>query len=410
MSSLLHQPHSMAKRQKLSSYQLDDLPDEVILKMLGFLNIEELLLCGQVSKRLQAIANDESLWLYNLYERKVPYDFIEKAAGNGCQYLSLAGCNILHFTGKSKTSFKLKYLNVSRVPKGVQELVQNCSALQKLSVAGLTLDSDDIQYICQNSKTLQVLDLADCKFDLHELKESQIGQTLQDLELEYCNFVTKLFQDLLTNCAHLTELNIGTYSIMSCDTLLDRPIHALVDNLTRTILKVNLRGQDNLQDEHVKKLIKRCNNITHLDLSGTSITNDSMHSIIEHLKTSLEELNVSSNNVDFASLFQLKSMPTLKTLICDEPVNDISGIENLKQQLRHISINDIFQEVDLYYIASPFKRVKAYDNIDKEWIWEIRANRQDLFAKLECNSDNSDDSNDSNDSNDSDDSDDSDDE
>ena len=80
----------MAKRQKLSSYQLDDLPDEVILKMLGFLNIKELLYCGQVSKRLRAIANDESLWLkLNLQERKVPYDFIDKAAGNGCQYLSV---------------------------------------------------------------------------------------------------------------------------------------------------------------------------------------------------------------------------------------------------------------------------------------------------------------------------------
>ena len=71
----------MAKRQKLSPYQLDDLPDEVILNMLGFLDIKELLLCGQVSKRLQAIANDESLWLkLNLCGRKVPYDFIEKAA------------------------------------------------------------------------------------------------------------------------------------------------------------------------------------------------------------------------------------------------------------------------------------------------------------------------------------------
>jgi hypothetical protein len=179
----------MAKRQKLSSYQLEDLPDEVILNMLGFLDIKELLLCGQVSKRLQAIANDESLWLtLNLYKRKVPYDFIEKAAGNGCQYLSLAGCDILYFTGKSKTTFKLKYLNVSGVPKGVQKLVQNCSALQKLSVRGLTLDLDDIQYICQNSKTFQVLDLEDCKFDLHKFKESQIGQTVEDLELEYCNF------------------------------------------------------------------------------------------------------------------------------------------------------------------------------------------------------------------------------
>ena len=347
----------MAKRQKLSFYQLDDLPDEVILKVLGFLNIKELLLCGQVSKRLRAIANDESLWLkLNLHQRQVPYDFIEKAAGNGCQYLSLVGCGL---TGKSEASFKLKYLNVTKGKKGVQKLVQNCSALQKLSVAGLTLDSDDIQYICQNSKTLQVLDLDGCKFDLHKLKESQIGQTLEDLELEYCNFRTKLIRDLFTNCAHLTELNI---SVHPKSELLDPHIQALVDNLTSTILKVNLGYQYNLQDEHVKKLVKRCNNITQLYLSDTSITNNSLHSIIEQLKPSLEKLNLSGTKIDFVELSLLKSMPALKTLICDfnPPDNEEEAIENLKQQLRHIIINgdgEDYQQ-DLFFIASPFKAVK----------------------------------------------------
>jgi len=84
---------NMEKHQKLSSYQLDDLPDEVILKMLGFLDIKDLLLCGQVSMRLRTIANDESLWLkLNLYSRRwrdIPYEFIEKAVENGCQYLNL---------------------------------------------------------------------------------------------------------------------------------------------------------------------------------------------------------------------------------------------------------------------------------------------------------------------------------
>ena len=136
----------MAKRQKLSSCQLDELPDEVILKIVGFLDLKELLLCGQVSKRLRAIANDETLWLkLNLWNRKVPYDFIKKAAGNGCQYLSLPNCDILNFTGKSESSLNLKYLSVSEGCQGVQKLVQNCSALQKLSLNNLSLDSNDIQ-------------------------------------------------------------------------------------------------------------------------------------------------------------------------------------------------------------------------------------------------------------------------
>ena len=321
----------MAKCQKLSPYELDDLPDEVFLNILDFLDIKGLLLCGQVSKRLRAIANDESLWLkVNLYHRKVPYDFIEKAAGNGCQYLGLFACDIIGFTGISKSSLNLKYLNVRGGCQGVLKLIQNCSSLQKLSVAHLILDFD-FQYICQNRQTLQVLDLQGSKLDFR--------------------YHTELVQDLLTNCAYLTELNISTYSVM----LLDRDlIKALVDNLTPTILKVSLGGQKNLQDEHVKKLVKRCNNITHLDLKYTSITKDSVDSIYEQLKTSLQKLRIkgSETHIDFAKLFLLKSMPALKTLICDEPVNDNEeeGIENLKQQLPHVSINE---EEDLY-IANSF--------------------------------------------------------
>ena len=104
----------MAELQKLLSYQLDDLPDEVILRILYFLDIKELLLFGQVSKRHRAITNDESLWLkLNHRDKKVPYDFIEKAAENGCQYLSLAWCDILNLTEESESSFNLKYLNLS---------------------------------------------------------------------------------------------------------------------------------------------------------------------------------------------------------------------------------------------------------------------------------------------------------
>jgi hypothetical protein len=358
----------MAKRQRLSTYQLNDLPDEVILKILDFLDLKERLLCGQVSKRLRAIANDESLWLkVNLYERKVPYDFIKKAAAYGCQYLSLVGCDIIGLTGKSESSFNLKYLNVYGGCQGVQKLVQNCSSLQKLSVAWLELDSDDFQYICQSGQTLTVLDLDECFFDLHHLTES--------------------LKALFRNCPYLNELSIYDSN------LLDPHIQALVDNLTPTILKVNF-GRVNLKNEHVKKLVKRCKNITHLDLTDTAITNDSFRSIIEQLKASLEDLNVYLTHVDFATLFELKSMPALKTLICsypwlpmwmlgddedDEDVQlDIEQVENLKQQLPHININ----EKRYFNIVSPFKKMNNERLVFcNQWIWEIRAKEQNLFAK-----------------------------
>jgi len=219
------------------------------------------------------------------------------------------------------------------------------------------LDSDDIQNICQNSQKLQVLNLEECNFDLSNH--------------------TELIKDLFTNCVHLTELNIEALEINK-NRLLDVDIQALVNNLTPTILKVALGLQKNIQDEHVKKLVKRCNKITHLDLAGTKITNDSVHSIIEHLKTSLEELNVHGTDVDFTSLLELKSMPAMKTLICFDPYNNddhAEDIENLKQQLPNIRIN---KEEELS-IARSCKTVN--ESMDFDWIWEIRSKEQDLFAR-----------------------------
>ena len=147
----------------------------------------------------------------------------------------------------------------------------------------------------------------------------------------------------------------GDYRPEEC--LLDPQIQALVDNWTPTILKVSLGYQENLQDEHLKKLVKRCNKITHLDLNSYKITNSSVHNIIEQLKASLEKLDVSDANLDFATLLQLKSMPALKALIFDPtwPEDDHAEvIENLKQKLRLISINE---DQFFHYIASPFKPI-----------------------------------------------------
>ena len=348
----------MAKHQKMSSLQFEDLPDEVILKSLGFLDIKELIFCGQVSKRLRSIANDESLWLkLNFCGRKVPYDFIEKAALNGCKYLSLTFCSLLGLTGKSELSMDLRYLNLfGNKCQEMPKLVHKCSSLQKLSLKHLPLQSDYIQFICQNGQTLQALDIGNCNID--------------------CDNPT-LLQDLFTKCAHLTELSIsGKFR------WLDLPqIQALVDNLTPTILKVNLSHQNNLNDEHVKKLVKRCNKITHLDLSfSTLITNDSVRSIIKHLNTSLKKLDVSGINVDFATLLQFRSISTLKTLICYGRLDD-EEMKNLQQQLPHIKINH--RREKMLYIACPCKiGVNGSPfGIDFNWIWEIGAKQQELFAR-----------------------------
>ena len=365
----------MSKRQKLSFFYFEGLPDEIILKIFSLLDIKWVLQCGKVSKRLRDISNDQCLWSkLNLSGRRVPYGFIEKAVKNGCEYLDL-GFSCVYGGGGKKAGdpWKLKYLEMSQsadkwdewdecaleVPEGV---LQNCHFLQKLTVDNLTLYSREIEQICQNGKTLRILSLegGNIEFDVQ----------------------TELFQKLFTTCSQLTELNI--YKVggaFSNSTLLDPHVCALVDNLAPNILKLNLGSQKCIQDEHVHTLVQRCNKITELDLSGTSITNDSIESIVKHLN-SLEKLDVDFTNIDVSSILQLKSIPTLKILRCffghiyhyGQEKENTEKINNLKLQLPHISINE-----ENLHIACSTKEVNG--SIDPDWFWEIRAKEQDLFPK-----------------------------
>jgi len=346
----------MSKRQKLSFFYFEGLPDEIILKIFSLLDIKGVLQCGQVSKRLRDISNDRCLWSkLNLSGRRVPYGFIEKAAKNGCEYLNL-GLSFVHGEGIEKAGYpwKLKYLEMSQssdewdecaqeVPEGV---LQNCHFLEKLAVDNLTLYSREIEQICQNGKTLRVLSLEGCSIEF-------------DVQ-------TELFQKLFTSCSQLTELNSCNY------TLLYRHVCALVDNLAPNILKLSLGSQKCIEDDHVNTLVQRCNKITELDLSDTSITNDSIESIVKHLN-SLEKLDVNFTKIDVSSILQLKSIPTLKILRCFYG-QEKRRINNLKLQLPHISINQEYLR-----IACSSKELNGF--IDPDWFWEIRAKKQDLFPK-----------------------------
>ena len=359
----------MSKRQKLSLFHFEGLPNEILLNIFSLLDIKGVLRCGQVSKRFRAISNDKLLWLkLNLFQRDVPYGFIEKAVQNGCEYLNL-GFSCVHGGSwkKSKIPWKLKYLEISQscdlplwaraVPKGVLE---NCQVLQKLSVEYLNLDSHEIEQICQNGEVLRILSLEGCKIDFYQR--------------------TQLLQKLFTKCHQLTELNISK-GIQSAESemlytniLLDPHVCALVDNLTPNILKLELDSQECVQDRHVNTLVRRCNKITDLDLRHTSITNDSVGSIIKHLN-SLEKLDVGGTNIDVSTLAQLRSISTLKTLHClSRDKEDSEKIKNLKLQLPQVSINE-----EYLHIACSTKEVNGH--IDPDWFWEIRAKKQDLFLE-----------------------------
>ena len=147
----------------------------------------------------------------------------------------------------------------------------------------------------------------------------------------------------------------------------DRHVCALVNNLTPNILKLNLGSQQCVMDEHVKTLVLRCNKITELNLSATSITNDSIEVIVKHLN-SLEKLDLYFTWIDrvgdISPVLQLKSIQTLKSLRCF--YGKTEKIKNLKLQLPHISINE-----EQLHNACSTKEVNG--SMVPCWFWEIRA-------------------------------------
>ena len=99
--------------QSLNS-KLEDLPDEVILKVFSYLeNNTDRIRSGHVSQRLRAISSDESLWhKINLFKKTVPTSFIQCVLEKGCRFLSLCQTS-LHVSLNLTKPTKWKHLNLN---------------------------------------------------------------------------------------------------------------------------------------------------------------------------------------------------------------------------------------------------------------------------------------------------------
>ena len=85
----------------------------------------------------------------------------------------------------------------------------------------------------------------------------------------------------------LSEVNFSS-TRLSEDTL-----NYLVNNLTTNIQKLSLRNLQSLRDQHIGALVVRCSKIKVLDLRHTEVGNNSLTSIMNQLKDTLEEVDVS---------------------------------------------------------------------------------------------------------------------
>ena len=154
----------------MSNFQ--DLPDELILKVLSYSEIKALITCGQASKRIRKISRDNSLWMTVTLEKKiVKTELLELILGKGCTILIISNSTILGSLDSNIKS-QLRVLNLSQTVTDytncihrspiidvLEELISCCCSLQCLAIEGLWLTPKMAKIICKNGKTLEILNL-----------------------------------------------------------------------------------------------------------------------------------------------------------------------------------------------------------------------------------------------------------
>ena len=237
-------------------FQLEGLPDEVLLNVLSFLELPDLNRCEQVSKRLKSVVQIESLWQKLIFfnntrpiKINMPINFVEKILDRGCKTLCLK---------------RYRLTQTRRLVKkpGLNKLIN-------LNLHQCELPSSFLEKLLSSSHSLKKLALT--KYHLHGLSYdvlsnffNQNGQTLQTLNLVFTNGVRlELIELIIKNCTGLKEIDLsGCCQSEACTSL-------LVNGITKSIEKFGLgfrRYGSDSADGYITTLVSRCNKIKSLNL------------------------------------------------------------------------------------------------------------------------------------------------
>ena len=135
-----------------------------------------------------------------------------------------------------------------------------------------------------------------------------------------CKLNSETMEEILLNCVELKEANFE-------GEIDDEEF--FVNNLTPKIEKLNISYNAGFKDKHIVQLVKRCKNITELDLDGCDLDDgfveenqNCLIAISENLSQSLIKLQLPEQSILYHEF--LKSLPKLRYLwshngefICD---------------------------------------------------------------------------------------------
>ena len=326
---------------------LQDLPDELILKIFGYSETKDLITYGQVSKRMRKISHDSTSWVtVNLVKKIVKTKLLEMILSKECKILNLSNSTIVgSLSSNMKHNISSLDLSQSTNPGSLpghmpqygilslenigvlEELLSSSCSLLHLKMESLIITPKMAAGICKNGKTLQGLNLNNsCVINQY----NALDYTVSNGNL----------QAIIKSCHELKELTFIYHY---------HDLEFLSKKISPNVIKLNL-SYTNIDDDNVKMLLSRCNKIKVLNLEATLITEDSLKTMRQYLNLTLEELSLTYN----VNILELKSMARLKILNLHwhpgqrfnmdwhcEKVDD-SQIKNQRQHLPHLTIRTFF--------------------------------------------------------------------
>ena len=317
------------------THNFQDLPDEIILKVLSFSEPKDLISSGQVSKRIRKISRDNSLWQrVSLAWKIVKTEFLEMILDKECKSLNLSGTTILgSLCLEQKSQLRILHLPEMVETKEVLNVIlASCYLLQVLEMPDSTITPEIATSICQNGKTLQKLNL-----------DQSFGDESAIMQIIKC-------------CQELKEITLADMMDLSYDCL-----EFLAKNICPNVEILNI-SDIGFDDYHFYLLLSRCNKIKELCLRRIKLNNISLTNIQENLSLTLEKLSLDySDQLRLTGFLELKSMPRLKFVFFEyvleyeeDGENDDRTIEILRKQLPHLTINVemVVNDENAYY--SPF--------------------------------------------------------
>lgn len=280
------------------SVLLDNLPDEILLVIFANLTVEEKIVCMKVSRQFRLLCNDISLWtkIDLSHQAEVPTKLICLVVKKGCAELDLSystykGGPVTYTNNKLKlldlTDFHQYDMEAELDQQFLPHLVQSCSFLEKLFLGPNLGPQFGIGRVAGGI----------CKS----------GQTLTSLNLSGCSRLHYSYIEYIINaCVNLIEVNFSKLYLS------DYALFFICQKVTTKIEKISFEDQQ-VTDKCIDMLVRRCSNISELDLGNTNIFKSSVMFIASNLSSKLMKLHLPFY-LDYEDLTPLNSMKSLTHL------------------------------------------------------------------------------------------------